>query len=427
MPEIFYDSTITKLKKVKLPEDLDMILKLIAERQKLGRTLVVKVKDKAAKAEAELHEFTDIEQALANRGVGKKDLVVEMIVRDPTTFGVKPHLIPKELDKNDDNVLNWGGERGSGSLSNHLMQVAPMFFRANGSATDMVDIHRGRSVFLICNGPSFKDLDHSKLHQPGIVTFGINNGAQVFRPNYWACVDTPYRFCASIWEDPLITKFVPMAHFWKQVWDVENSKYGAAVHTMPNVIGYRRNEWFRAKQFLTEDTINWGNHKDRGGGRSVMMASLRLCHLLGFKRVYLVGCDFNMSEDQRYFFDEQRTNSAISNNNNSYKLLMSRFKDLQPIFLEEGFEVFNTNPNSALDAFPKVDFDEAIAKEVLDTSGSTHGMYCKEGDRRAEAAAVGAEPPTPIEEEAIAMEEADPPPPDPEPIENPPEEDEKGD
>jgi hypothetical protein len=409
MPEIFYDSTITKLKGVELPKDLDNVLALIAERKKLGRAMIVKVKDMKAGETADLTDFEDFHQQLKNRGIGNSGLVVEIIIRDPTTFGIKPHLMPKELDRGDDNALNWGGERGDGNLPNHVMQSAPMFFRANGAGVDLVDLHRGRAIFLICNGPSFLEVDHQALRQPGIVTFGINNGGQMFRPDYWTCVDTPYRFCESIWADNRITKFVPMAHFWKQVWKVEEKRYGDAVHTFPRVFGYRRNEWFRARQFLTEDTINWGCHKDRGGGRSVMLAALRMCHLLGFKRVYLLGCDFKMSDEDRYFFDEQRTLAAVNNNNNTYRLLMDRFKDLQPILLEDGFEVFNCNPDSALEAFPKMSWEDAVKKETIDVSASTHGMYCKEGDRQAESAAAGAGPPVEVREEAIAVEEEDVP------------------
>lgn len=420
--EIFYDSTITKLKGVRTPADMEAVRKLIAERQKLGRTLIVKFKD--GDKTAELTEFDRIEEALANRGIKTGDLKVEIIVRDPTTFGVKPHKAPKELDHNDANTFNWCGERGTGTLATHLMQSFPMFLRSSGSSVDLINIHQGRAVFLICNGPSFLSVDHSLLKRPGIVTFGINNGAQVFRPNYWACVDTPYRFCESIWADSLITKFVPMAHFYKQVWDVKRNRYGAPVHSFPNVIGYRRNEWFRANQFLVESTINWGNHKDRGGGRSVMLAALRICHLLGFKRVYLVGCDFNMSEEKRYFFDEQRTNAAIKNNNHTYEILMARFKDLAPIFEEDGFGVFNCNPDSALDAFPKMTVEDAVAKEELDISASTYGMYCSETERQSQAAVSGSAPPVSVQEEAIAIEEMDPDPSPPPPTPNTPSEDE---
>jgi len=264
-----------------------------------------------------------------------------------------------------------------------------MFFRENGMNFDLVDLHAGQSLFLVLNGPSLTGFDWSKLKQPGVVTLGINNGAHLLRPNYWTCVDDPSRFMASIWKDPAITKLVPMAHFQKPIWDRQRVAFSSErVRDFPNVIGFRRNECFVPGRWLTEDTINWGNHSKRGGGRSVMLSALRIAHLLGFRKVYLLGCDFYMDEKKHYWFPEQRSGNAISNNTNSYVLMRNYFRELQPRFLEAGFEVFNCNPDSRLDVFPFADFHEALGGSVIDVADSTEGMYI---DRYREAKRVDEE------------------------------------
>lgn len=279
-------------------------------------------------------------------------------------------------DNNDQNQLNWGGQRSSSSLKTHVLGTSPMFFRRNGMSVDLVNLYEGKSIFLICNGPSMNDIDLSVLKKPGITTFGINNGGHLIRPNFWTCVDDPTRFMRSIWEDPTITKIVPQAHFEKSLFDDKEDKViDRLVGDCPNVYGFRRNEKFIADDFFFESTINWGNHKDHGGGRSVMISSLRLCHLLGFKNVYLVGCDFQMSETKKYFFNEERKKGAINNNNDSYKKMTQMFKELKPIMDNLGFNVYNTNRNSKLDVFDFVDLDDAIKQNEIDVSGDTHGMY----------------------------------------------------
>jgi len=291
----------------------------------------------------------------------------------------KKHPIAEAYkDKNDYNQLQWGGTRSSSRLFEHPMRTAPMFFRRDGSPFDITNMYQGGTVFLINNGPSFKDVDHSKLKQPGIITYGINNGAHVFRPNIWSCVDDPTRFLESIWADPTIMKIIPQAHFEKYIWDKQQDKKSdKLVGNFPNVVGFRRNEKFDADKWLFEDTINWGNHKDHGGGRSVLIATLRICFLLGFKNVNLLGCDFEMSEDKKYWFDEQRTKAAISNNNNSYKKMKEYFSELKPKFAEIGFNVYNLNPKSKLNVFEYKDFDRAIEDASIDDSESTVGMYVK--------------------------------------------------
>ena len=229
----------------------------------------------------------------------------------------------------------------------------------------------GGTVFLVLNGPSLDAETRALLaHRPGVVTFGVNNGAHGFRPDLWACVDGPERFMGSIWQDGRILKFVP-AEFLDREWGVP----GRTVADCPRVVGYRRNERFSAARFLTEGSINWGNHKRHGGGRSVMLAALRIAYELGFRRVVLVGCDFRMTAEQRYWFAEQRTPQAIRNNQTIYRKLEDYFTALLPVFRAAGFAVVNATPGSALTVFPQVDLKAEVAAASVDVSGSTEGMY----------------------------------------------------
>lgn len=255
-------------------------------------------------------------------------------------------------------------------------RIAPMFFRSDGGTVDLAELYHGQTLFLVLNGSSLKDFDWDKLRRPGICSMGINNGAHGFRPQFWTCVDDPTRFMPSIWQDPCIQKFVFQGHFDKPIWDTERDVLSnLKVRDFPNVLGYRRNERFQAKQWLHEDTFNWGNHQQYGGGRSVMLVALRLAYLLGFRKVHLLGCDFQMDEQNRYWFHEDRTPSSIRNNTNSYRILTGYFEQLKPHFEHAGFQVFNANPESQLKVFPFVNPDEALRSAEVRTSASTHGMY----------------------------------------------------
>jgi hypothetical protein len=255
------------------------------------------------------------------------------------------------------------------------MRSTPMFFRRDGREIDLIDLYGG-GVFLCLNGPSMNKVDKKKLKLPGVITMGINNGGHELRPNLWTCVDDPSRFMRSIWEDPSIMKIVPQSHFEKQLFDKTSKKMiDKKVHNCPNVVGFRRNEKFDAKQWLFESTINWGNHKDHGGGRSVMISALKICFLLGFRRVYLLGCDFDMSENKKYFFEEERSKGAINNNNNSYKKMSEYYSELNEEFKKVDFEVYNCTRDSGLKVFPYKTMRWALEHEEIDMSETTEGMY----------------------------------------------------
>jgi hypothetical protein len=151
---------------------------------------------------------------------------------------------------------------------------------------------------------------------------------------------------------------------------------------------------------LNEETINWGNHTKFGGGRSVLLASLRILYSLGFRFVYLLGVDFEMSETKRYHFEEQRSAGAIKGNMETYTKLQAWFEELQPHFLKARFIVRNCNPNSKLTAFPHLRYEEALAESGLrrgdPTRERTVGMYLpldEKSGKQTEAKPTGPELP----------------------------------
>lgn len=341
--------------------------------------------------------------------------------------------VPESVSKDvfDWKSLRWNGEEHHGWTYGRFFQSVPMFFTAEGHNLWLGDLYRGRSVFLIASGTSLKRYDLSKLRQPGIVTLGLNNSPRVFRPQLWTCVDSPSNFMRSIWLDPSIMKFVPLCATDKLIFDndsivkrdqqgriirdergnpklfddlgrfVKHPATGAdlRVRDCPNVVYYRRNEFFQASQFLWEDTFNWGNHGDFGGGRSVLLVAIRLAYVLGFRRVFLLGVDFDMSSDRKYSFEQDRTESSIKGNQATYQKLIQRFSELKPIFDREGFEVYQCNHASHLKVFPHIPYDDALqlvreefwhgATPINIDDENTYGLYDRE-DRLKKAAAKSA-------------------------------------
>lgn len=293
-------------------------------------------------------------------------------------------------DVNDHKELHSPAWREAGAGKEDYGEVSPFFFSRFGTPLFLEGAYRGASAFLIANGPSLAMLDLSPLKQRWAMT--LNNGTRTFRGNANCTVDQPSRFSLSAWLDPTILKFAPMSQFDKPLWDnrllkkdgdfVQKwCKSDLFVRDCPNIVGYRRNEKFHAPRWMNEETINWGNHKKYGGGRSVMLAAIRILYILGFRSIYLLGVDFHMSKNRRYHFPEGRTESAINGNMSTYESLNSWFSELQPIFLKKGFHVFNCNPESHLEAFPKISFEEALESTTqqlgLFHGERTEGMYMK--------------------------------------------------
>lgn len=251
--------------------------------------------------------------------------------------------------------------------------------RASRDDYDLEGLFSG-PAFLILGGPSLQHTPLELLDRRGVFTCCVNNSWTVVRPQMWVSVDPPQKFHDVGWRDPAIMKFVPISHIGKRrskmgkKMGIRTQKEdGSIVRTskwpfeMPNVWFFPRNLKFDPEVFLTQRTVNWGSAESINdalglkGGRSVMLAAIRLLYWLGFREINLVGCDFKMEEGrQNYGFDQQTGHATIKGNTRSYQKLQKRFKALKPVFDSAGLRVFNCNPASELKVFPMRCFKAAV-------------------------------------------------------------------
>lgn len=262
--------------------------------------------------------------------------------------------------------------------------------RQNRNSDFMQHNWLNQSVFLLCGGPSLREMDLSKLENRGVMVASINNtGAISVRPQLWFSYDHPPNFHESIWRDPGIYKFTQQGHLGKKI-RTRNEQAGRyeltelRANKCPNVWGYRGKYGFDPEKYLVSSPISYGGVHRWADGRkrdtkNVMMPTLRLLYWLGFRKVFLLGCDFWMRPEKgrTYAFDEQKGKESCGVNNNTYLILNKWFSQLVPYFDEYGFHVYNCTPGGNLTAFPRRDFHAEVDK-VLDAFPKVttlRGMY----------------------------------------------------
>jgi len=263
-------------------------------------------------------------------------------------------------------LVNWYGESGD-CMQHHL---------------------RGAPVFLFCGGPSLNSMDLEIFNQRGIVTASVNQVAAThIRPRYAFFVDPPRKFHTSIWDDPGIMKFTrrslskgKLAVDTKEGWQVT----GKACRDCPNTWFYENSYGLDINDYMIREKPTWGGDLRRGENpvatrstRNVMLIAMRMLYWLGSRNVFLVGADFNMQEGNSYAFKEPKDKRAASTNNNTYTLLNGFFHDLKPVFKQCDFEVINCTPASHIDAFPRMDYREAVSLVTEKWKGSPNvsGLY----------------------------------------------------
>lgn len=273
--------------------------------------------------------------------------------------------------------------------------------RSGKSADWMKGAFQGSHCFLICGGPSVEWSPLQMLQRRGVLTASVNNvGATVVRPHLWFSCDAQNRFHEAIWRDPAVMKFTKLkyaseAHKWAggkkqsppiiQTWNgTEFVPTSDRPADCPNVWGYLHTDFkhhpWAAERFFTDPLPSWGSsHKDndpRGDSwhKSVMLVAIWMLRWLGIATIYLVGCDFSMTEERQYAFDEK---ARVAPNNGLYAWLNDRFAELAPHLPAAGLSIINCTVGGKLKPFPRLTLEEAVdrATAVIPRSIHTRGQY----------------------------------------------------
>jgi hypothetical protein len=138
----------------------------------------------------------------------------------------------------------------------------------------------------------------------------------------------------------------------------------AMVANMPNVICFNRGTGM--EKFIESPWFAFGEPHKKDGVRSVMLPAIKALYWLGFSRIYLLGCDFNMSKEAGYHFDQGRSDKAIENNNRAYQKMSEWMPKIRQETESRGVKIYNCNKDSNLKAFEYRSFSEAIEAESAD-------------------------------------------------------------
>lgn len=223
------------------------------------------------------------------------------------------------------------------------------------------DFYKNSSVFVLASGPGLLALDLDILRHPGILTMGLNNSPKTFRPNLWVAVDPPQKFLRSVWIDPTIQKFIPSGNLNLPLFDSRHwMPTRETPATCPNLFTFEASVGFSAEAFLKDECVCLGNPLEEGGGRTVLLAALKVLYSLGVGRIFLLGVDFRMESETPYHFEESVSRRHVESNNRAYPKIDRYLTELAPYFAASGVEIWNCQPGSALSAFPHCPLQEAV-------------------------------------------------------------------
>ena len=225
-----------------------------------------------------------------------------------------------------------------------------------------------RPAFLVCGGPSMRDLPIERLRDRGVLSLAIN-GAGAYAPvTAHTFGDPQTKFHSAMFLDPKVLSFVPFGKLWYAI----QVKHGGRFYPTnirccdcPSTYGFSRTSVFDADEFLTTPHAHWGNGHAEAAQRNTFrrlctpLLGLRLLHYLGVSRVYLLGVDHEVapreSETPGYAWGDN-----ASCGNRIWWKIDSYYERIKPVMEAAGCPIYNCNPASKCEVFDFVTFADAL-------------------------------------------------------------------
>lgn len=218
------------------------------------------------------------------------------------------------------------------------------------------DIHDGESCFIVCTGPSLTFDDLEKLD--GLYAFGMNSIIKAckqtkWKPTYYGIQDEyVYKKMVDEYLDCPIEEIFVSHRVAKRIQD-KNFKYN---EFWLNMYGHDYGN-FKSPKFKFSDRFDICSYD----GFSITYSLMQLAVYMGFKNIYLFGCDnsYPKDPDKQYFIPSGHVSSAAQ-----ISALKQReaFAVARKYAEEHGIKIYNATRGGELEVFDRVDFDDVIAK-----------------------------------------------------------------
>ena len=224
-------------------------------------------------------------------------------------------------------------------------------------------IHKGKRCFIISTGPSLKISDLKRLEED--VTISMNSIVSVYkltdwRPTYYVIQDTgvAHDIMESGYELWNMSSNIIISHLVDERF----------IHPA-NVYVYRLDlNGHNVTHSVKEIEFSHDAFESICDGYTVTYSCIQLAMYMGFKEIYLLGCDCDYLGQKKHAFGYKTgTESSILNSIDDKIESVERMKASYKIAKDELFKnrvkIFNATRGGKLEVFERVDFDSLFTDE----------------------------------------------------------------
>lgn len=220
------------------------------------------------------------------------------------------------------------------------------------------DIHKNERCFIVGTGPSLNLLSSSEIEKLKSETiFAVNSFYQAdivkeLQPNYYSLMDNLFWGEDSYFFKEIVEKYKNNPPTF--ITDYRTEKF-------VNELGLKEKTFFVYNKLYPINSISNDFTKNMKISINVVSVSILAALFMGFKEIYLLGCDYNSfasTKDEHCYVESE---DRCAKENLAYYLkfyyLTTKFHYyIATLALKKNVKVVNLTPNSLLDAYTRNDF-----------------------------------------------------------------------
>lgn len=249
---------------------------------------------------------------------------------------------------------------------------------------DFKNIHNGKRVFILASGPSIKTQDLKQLQYETCIAvshFHLHDDIKIIKPKYHilAPQHTPFNFndSSKYFVDFKKSYSTNDTHIFLGLNNYEYN-YIELLKTYPE-LEMQNLHYLDYSQSLNLDEANfnddsiWDITKSLFGMRTVIYGAIQVAYYMGFKEIYLLGCDHDYLNDisrtsNHHFYKEEK---GISDKNHleqftrekwffEYYMRWKQYRLINMYLNSHGVKLYNATKGGMLDVFEKIEFTDII-------------------------------------------------------------------
>lgn len=217
------------------------------------------------------------------------------------------------------------------------------------------NIHNNERCFIVATGPSLTVEDMEKLKSE--YTFGMNSICLVFdrtdfRPSYFGIQDehvyekVKKNLVSYCKENVFVSSNIYKAYDTPQKWI-----------TFPLNLNYHSFQMRYGQEYFAKFSDDC--YSVVYDGYSITYSLIQIAAYMGFKEIYLLGCDCSYSDDKnkQHFVESGHYDPTYKT---AGERMIAAYKVAKEYADAHGIKIYNATRGGMLEVFPRVDLDEVL-------------------------------------------------------------------